>query len=277
MAIHKAMTHCLGRPSCPAAECSDLDPFDNWKHLAKHRRQHHREGLWLCDGENCSRNFTSYLDLQSHMNLIHAERKWVCLREDCYFYQQNRRLTELAYKRHLTEHAIMDNPEATQPCLMCGMHVIVSKVAAHIAHYHTESVQCRNAQCEIAFTAKDNRLAHEWIVHGMNAKDNAPQVFRLHGQICDMAQNLQENEGDEHLEIADTNLTFLTEQTEQDPTTSGDKKTFLLPRLFDLLEEQVSISKQSSNNTATLRQRLFLSDLLLAPEEVCILYPLCEF
>src|SRR5271170_6926716 len=122
-----------------------LDPFDNWKHLAKHRWQHHREGLWLCDGENCSRNFTSYLDLQSHMNLIHAERKWVCLREDCYFYQQNRRLTELAYKRHLTEHAIMDNPEATQPCLMCGMHVIVSKVAAHIAHYHTESVQCRNA------------------------------------------------------------------------------------------------------------------------------------
>ena len=257
-------------------ECSDLDPFSNWKELAKHQRECHRDGLWLCPETSCSKNYTSGSSLMSHINLIHAERKWVCSRTDCYFHHQRRRLTKAAYNMHMTEHTIEDDLEATQPCLICGIYVQVSEAAKHLAHYHAESLQCRDIQCELEFKSEGNRSKHEWIVHGMNSEKNAPRAFRLQSQVCDGAHDLQEDEN-KHLETGDINPIYPPEQFEQDSITQSDTKTFLLPPLYDLLKKHKHVFEESSNSTSTQRRQWFRNDLLIAPDEVCISSLLHEF
>ena len=114
----------------------------------------------------------------------------------------------------MTEHAIEDDLEATQPCLICGIYVQVSEAAKHLAYYHAESLQCRDIQHELEFKSESNRSKHEWIVHGTNTEKNAPRVFRLQIQVCDGAHDLQED-GNKHLETGDFNPIHLTEQFEQ--------------------------------------------------------------
>lgn len=225
---------------------------------------------------NCSKNFTSGPHLMAHTNLVHADRRWICSRADCYFHQQGHRLTKAAYDRHMAEHAIEDDPESTQPCLMCRINVKAHTEAAHLAYYHAESLKCRDVQYGLVFKSNGYRSAHEWIAHGMNTKKNAGRAFRLQSQVFDGVQDLQED-GDKHLETGDTNPIYLTEQFERDLITENDTKTFLLPPLYDLLEKYEFVFEEPSDSDGTQRRKLLLNDLFLAPAEVCISSLLHDF